>query len=335
MWRQERRQCLDPDRRHSEVTLWITCPVYQDVPSFLILRDKLLTTLPPHRHPVRFVVLDDTAGTDPDVEQVRVLPDVDVITPPFNLGHQRGVVFAARWVVSQAHDDDIIVTMDSDGEDRPEDVEKLVQALDVAPPDPLRVAVARRTQRHASIVFRSFYAVFKLFFRILTGATMSTGNFAAYRRVWARRRLMHPHFDLAYSSTLVTIGASLTLVPCARGTRYAGTSRMGFSRLVTHGVRMLMPFGDRIAVRALLAFTATLFFCVIASVAILVIRLFTSWAVPGWATYSLLSLLLLSAVSVGNLVVLFAVVSQSQGISLANLEGASRELTRESSSGSD
>jgi hypothetical protein len=96
---------------------------------------------------------------------------------------------------------------------------------------------------------------------------------------------------------------------------------MSFSRLVMHGVRMLMPYLDKIAIRSLLAFTGALASCAVAASAILSVRLLTDAAIPGWATYSLLLLLLLSFVSLGNFVVLFAVFSQSQGISLANLEG--------------
>src|SRR5690606_17267546 len=53
------------------------------------------------------------------------------------------------------------------------------------------------------------------------------------------------------------------LVPCARGQRTAGRSRMGSLALLMHGVRMMMPLADRIAVRSLVlsavlgAFTVT------------------------------------------------------------------------------
>ncbi len=45
------------------------------------------------------------------------------------------------------------------------------------------------------------------------------------------------------------------MVPCARGTRFAGTSRMNAQSLMAHGVRMLLPFAERIAVRAMVLAT--------------------------------------------------------------------------------
>jgi len=83
---------------------------------------------------------------------------------------------------------------------------------------------------------------------------------------------------------------------------------------------MLMPFTDRIAVRALSAFSAMFGLGLLASLAVIGIRLFTNMGIPGWATATLLGLLILSFVALGNFVVLFAVFSHSRGISLANLE---------------
>jgi len=40
-------------------------------------------------------------------------------------------------------------------------------------------------------------------------------------------------------------------VPCERGRRYQGESKMTYGKLAMHGLRMLMPFTDKIAIRAL------------------------------------------------------------------------------------
>jgi hypothetical protein len=154
----------------------------------------------------------------------------------------------------------------------------------------------------------------------LTGVVVRTGNFAAYRARVAKRTLLHPYFDLSYSSTFLSLEVPITYVPCARGTRYAGRSQMSTFKLVMHGLRMLMPFLDRIALRALLVLMALFAASVAASLAVVAVRLFSDAAIPGWATYTLLSLVVLTAAALGNAVVLFAVFSQSRGVSLSNLE---------------
>jgi hypothetical protein len=95
---------------------------------------------------------------------------------------------------------------------------------------------------------------------------------------------------------------------------------MSYGRLIMHGLGMLMPFTDRIAVRALVAFGATMAASFAAAVAVVCVKLFTDSAIPGWATSTLLLLIVVSVVALGNFIVLFVVFSQSRGISLADVE---------------
>ena len=147
-----------------------------------------------------------------------------------------------------------------------------------------------------------------------------TGNYAAYGGVVAKRLLLHPLFDLSYSSTLAVLNVPIRYVPCERGARYAGESRMGYGKLVMHGLGMLMPLVDRIAVRALVVFAVTLFLAGALAITVVAVKLFTDAAIPGWATYTLLGALILSLVSLGNFVTLFMIFSQTRASWLANIE---------------
>jgi len=109
-------------------------------------------------------------------------------------------------------------------------------------------------------------------------------------------------------------------VPCERGVRYAGESRMSSVKLMMHGMRMLMPFLDRIAMRALIVFTVTLCFGGCFAIWVVGVKLFTNLAIPGWATYTLLLVLILCFVAIGSFVILFVLFSQSQGVSLSSLD---------------
>jgi hypothetical protein len=83
---------------------------------------------------------------------------------------------------------------------------------------------------------------------------------------------------------------------------------------------MLMPFLDRIAVRALFLFGTVSCASFIGAIAVIAIRLFTDNAIPGWATFTLLGALLLSLTALGTFLVLFATFSQSRAVSLQVLE---------------
>jgi hypothetical protein len=308
--------------------LRVVCPVYCDVPAFRILRERILEVVAGDPvladRDVRFLVVDDTAGRDPAIGGLDELPDVEVLRPPFNLGHQRALVYALRLLAPRLAEDEVVVTMDADGEDRPEDLPRLVAPLLEAPADWPRVVLARRTRRRETALFRLFYAVYATVFRLLTGVVVRSGNFAAYRGRLAADVLRHPSFDLCYSATLLSLDLDVRLVPAERGERYAGRSRMGYQRLFLHGLRMLAPFVDRIALRALVLFFVTAGTAVLLAIAVVVVRLATDAAIPGWATTTLGLLVVVSFTALGNLFVLFFLFSHTRGISLANLEEDAR-----------
>lgn len=305
------------------MTTWIFTPVYRDVRSFRLLRERLLEVLAGEEAadgPIRFVVIDDTAGQDPEVDSLTDLDDVTVLRPPFNLGHQRALVYALRKALPSIADEDAIVTLDADGEDRPEDLPRLLGELHAKPPAERSVVLALRTKRRESIGFKVFYRLFRLLFRSLTGTTVRSGNFVAMPGAIAKRALLHPTFDLSYSSAILALDLPTEYVPCERGERYEGRSKMTYGKLAMHGLRMLMPFTDRIAIRALGTFV---FFGVLGAVlaAIVVsLKLFTSSTVPGWTSYIALGSLIVSLVALGNFVSLFVLFSQTRAVSLANIE---------------
>ena len=316
--------------------LWIVAPCYHDVASFTILRQRTLEALRDSARfggvPIQFVVVDDSGGSDEEVDSLRDLDDVCVITPPFNLGHQRALVCGLRLIEGELRDEDLVVTMDADGQDRPEDLERLLSPLVDAEHRRGTLVLARRTHRPETASFRALYLLFRLFFWSLTGATIKSGNFATYRGWLAKRMVLHPSFDLCYSSTLVSLGLPTIEVPCARGERYAGHSRMNAMRLFMHGIRMLMPFTDRIAIRALGAFSAVFGAGVVLAIVVVIVKISSSAAIPGWATATLLGVLTLSILALGNFIVLFVVFSHSRSISLANLESSIERPPRRSSS---
>ena len=304
-------------------TLWVVTPVYHDVESCLILRTAILKELEripfPRPERTQFVVIDDSGNQDQEIEQLDALPDVTTIAAPFNLGHQRALVFGLRSLAPGIDAADWVVTLDSDGEDRPEDIARLLEPLAASPAKENRLILAWRTSRQEAFWFKAMYVIFKFMFRFLTGTVIRTGNFAAARGQVVKQVLYHPAFDWSYASALLSLNLPATFVPCGRGARYAGRSKMGFSQLITHGLRMLMPFIDRIATRALIMFGALFAGGLAALTVVGVAALFTSWTIPQWAELLLLTIVAVSLSAFGNFIILFVVFAQSRAFSLRGL----------------
>lgn len=269
----------------SQERIWILCPSYLDVESFTALRSRILEQARVAAGEIRFILVDDTAGTDPQLPELARFHDVQVMSVPFNLGHQRAIVFGLRELADQISDQDVVVTMDADGEDQPSDVPRLVRTLRESPDQRHRIALARRTKRRESVPFKALYFCFKIFFSALTGQVIQSGNFAAFRGWTVRNTLSHPYFDLCYSSSLATISPLISYIPCERGLRYAGQSRMGYFKLIMHGIRMLMPFIDRIAIRAIVGFSLLFVLSARGALASLAVLGAASGALPGWVLH--------------------------------------------------
>ena len=293
--------------------LFVVCPVYRDAPAFTELRGRVRQVLSGRNAPgeLRFVVTDDTAGEDAELAAMRD-GQTAVLVPPYNLGHQGAIVYALRELAPTLRPDDVVVTMDSDGEDRPEDLPALLAPLLERREDLLLVSVARRTSRQESFAFRVSYLAFKAVFRLLTGVVIRSGNFAAMRGALVVAAIGHPCFDQCYSSSLISLPFRRRDVPLARGARYSGRSRMGFIRLVTHGMHMLMPFLDRIAVRCLLASAVV----GAAAAASLVTILTAADVAPLWSPGVAVTLLVSAGFGVFAALTLFATASRSRAQSV-------------------
>jgi len=277
---------------------------------------------------VRFVAVDDTGGED---VRLRALEDdtTRILTPPYNLGHQGAIVYALRELVRDFAPDDLVVTMDSDGEDRPEDVPALLAPLLADRSDPHVVALARRTQRQEETLFRVSYLAFKAIFRVLTGKVVRSGNFAAMRGALVAATIAHPCFDQCYSSSLVSLPYRRREVPLPRGTRYSGQSRMNTFRLVTHGMHMLMPFLEQIAVRALIASGAGIG-AGLAGLVVLVAGRLLGWTGAPWLGEVVTVVTLASIVGALTALTLFASAARSRAHSVRALHAESPMGPRES-----
>ena len=98
---------------------------------------------------------------------------LEVIRLAANLGHQRAIAVGLS-LIAQREDVGTVVVMDSDGEDRPDEIVKLLETARLYPD---HVILAQRAQRSEGPVFRFGYIAYKMLFRLLTGRVIDFGNF--------------------------------------------------------------------------------------------------------------------------------------------------------------
>ncbi len=102
------------------------------------------------------------------------------------------------------------------------------------------------------------------------------------------------------------------MIPIPRGRRIAGTSKMNFVALVTHGLSAISVFGDTVGVRLLMGSLAGSFLAGLAIAVAATIRLATNQPIPGWAASAmgLLAIVMIQFVTIAASFTFFVLSSR-------------------------
>jgi hypothetical protein len=137
--------------------------------------------------------------------------------------------------------------MDGDGEDRPEDLVRLIEAA--AAPGFSAIIFAERTRRLEGPTFRFLYLIYRLLHFVLTGYTIRFGNFSIIPGSLLEGLTVDPNLWLHYAASAVSGGVPYTTIPTSRGRRIEGRSKLGLSGLVRHGLTALCCYDRVMSVR--------------------------------------------------------------------------------------
>ncbi len=275
------------------MTVLFCIPVYEDWDCALALLTLLDDMAQARDLDAAVVFVDD--GSSPTLgltwpTSCRALRWVSVLRLRRNVGHQRAIALGLTYIRSHLPCETVVV-MDGDGEDAPADVPLLLERGEKIGPH--AVVFARRSRRSEGLAFRVFYRLYKALYRVLTGHGIRVGNFSAVPAPVLERLVCVPELWNHYAASVRKARIPCDQVPIPRAKRLGGTSRMNFLGLVIHGLSAISVFGEEVGLRLLLA-SLTLNGLSLATMAVVVvIRLFTDLAIPGWASvvFGLLSLL--------------------------------------------
>jgi glycosyltransferase involved in cell wall biosynthesis len=242
------------------------------------------------------------------------IESVSVVRLMRNLGHQRAIA-VGLGLVSKLEGYQATLVLDSDGEDRPEDLEKLYAAMRRT--EGTSVVFAGRTKRTEGWWFKLMYWLFRQSHQALTGIPVRFGNFSLVPVKLVRSLVLVSDLWNHYAAAVVKARLPYIAVPCTRGLRIAGRSQMNLVSLTTHGLRAFSVFSEEIGTRALLACLALFALSLLGSAVVLIIRFGTSYAIPGWATVAMAFAILAALQSLTLATVFVFYVLSSRSLSAA------------------
>lgn len=256
----------------------VVTPVYNDWQSFVMLCKSLESVSTKHGLQPQIIAVNDGSTNSPLGTD---LPgNVQIVHLARNLGHQRAIAVGLAVAQEMALNIPVIV-MDCDGEDRPEDIPALLAENALQPES---IIFARRAKRSEGQLFRAFYLFFKLVFRLLTGKSITFGNFCVIPAANLKRVVYLQEIWNHFAAGVMRSGLSWKTIPTARGKRYAGRSHMNLVTLVLHGLSAISVYIEVVYVRLIFSALAIMGLDFISFLVLIYIRFFTPLAIPGWAT---------------------------------------------------
>jgi polyisoprenyl-phosphate glycosyltransferase len=286
--------------------LVVLMPVYNDWKALSLLLPRLDKELNTNGLNARIFLVDDgsTVAVPENLcpSDFQSIESIDVLSLRRNLGHQRAIAVGLSYIEAK-HPCDAVVVMDSDGEDDPQDVPRLIKESIVN--ESKKIIFAARTRRMENLTFKLFYQLYRLIHFLLTGVPVRVGNFSvipwgALNRIVAVSELWNHYAAAAHKARL-----PLAFIPTQRSSRLEGSSRMNFVALVVHGLSAMAVFGDRIGVRLLIIVSIVMGLASGVLIVVFAIRLLTVIAVPVWVT-SVTGMLLLMMFQMMPVVLVFA-----------------------------
>ncbi len=294
----------------------VLIPSYNDWEALSLLLPSLDEALESGGRQAELVIVDDGStierGSDFGVGPWKAIRKVGVLRLLRNLGHQRAIAVGLGYTAEHIRPLAVVV-MDSDGEDDPVDVPRLLDRMDTE--GQTKIVFAERTKRSETLRFRIGYGVYRSLHRLLTGVSVRVGNFSAIPAKRLASLVVVSELWSHYAAGVFRSRQPFCTIPTHRAKRLCGRSTMNYIALVTHGLSAISVFSDVAGVRLIAMAATSAVMAVICLLGVLLVRLTTDFAIPGWATYSVGLLLNLILQTIILMVIYsFVILSGRQGL---------------------
>lgn len=298
--------------------IYCLTPVFNDWESFSVLI-KHIEKLQVNNSNINYsiIAINDGSTEEHKFDLKSNLVNISILNLKVNIGHQRAIAVGLQYIYNEISNYDFVVVMDSDGEDKPEDIPLLIEKLEqLATP---KIIFAQRKKRLESVLFKTGYFFYKYLFYFLTGQKINFGNFSLIPNKLLGKVVHQNNIWNHYSGGIIQSKIPYDKVLLDRGKRYQGVSKMNFSSLIIHGLSSIAVYFDFLSLRILRYSLYGITVCFISVMYILYQKIFTNSAIPGWASSLtlIISGIILQLFSV-TLIVLLLQLSSRKNISAPN-----------------
>tara|TARA_Y100000741_G_scaffold301265_1_gene242713 strand:- start:500 stop:1441 length:942 start_codon:yes stop_codon:yes gene_type:complete len=266
--------------------IFFVLPVFNDQLSLSKLIEDLRKILNKNEDILQFIIVDDASTKK--FNNFVDMQGVHYIKLKSNQGNQKAIFVGMNYLQDLNADFDYLIVMDSDGEDRPQDVPKLIEQSKNLNND--SIIFASRLKRNEGLVYKFFYFFYKLIFKLLTGQKLNFGNFSCIPKKFLKNILDLQTISIHYSASVLKSKILHSTISFDKGKRYDGITQTNLTNIIIHALKSLSIYYEEILVKFLVFSAIGSVLGILSMIFIFFNKFFSSFVLIGWSSNMILGL---------------------------------------------
>ena len=244
----------------------ILTPTFNDWRSLSKLLLKIDKNIRGIKGNFRVLIINDASTLEHklNLRSIKHLRKIHIITLKKNLGSQKSICVGLKYL-KKKKTKTIITIIDSDGEDDPKHIKKLIN---LAKKNSNSIICANRLKRKENIFFKLFYKLHLFITFLFTGKYIDFGNYCSFNSLNLKKLLSNANLWLACSAGIVKNCDSIKSHYASRKKRYFDSSKAKISFLFKHSLNIIAVFKSDVQKNSLI-------FCLILLLIFLFVKMLT------------------------------------------------------------
>ena len=228
----------------------ILTPVYNDWKSASKLIEEINTIVKDLDAEFSIVIVNDASTEEKPttISSTENLISIEILNIKNNQGHGRCIATGLKHIF-QNKEFDYVIPMDSDGEDRPEEIKSFLEYIKYDEGKPI---VGERVKRSENFIFKICYHFHKIITYVFTGHSIKFGNYTCLPKSTVEKLINDKSTWCSFSGALAKLEKDRTSSPSIRGKRYFGPSKMSFKNLIKHSLAIIAVFKSTVIILSLI-----------------------------------------------------------------------------------
>lgn len=237
----------------------VAIPVYNDWSNLNRLLKNLNLVAKDNKLLFSILVINDFSSTKPKIrfKKNRNIIKLNLLNLNKNLGSQRAIAVALKYLAQSSEKKKNIIIMDADGQDDPNVIKNLIDTYKKYYPE---IVVVERTNRNEPLWFKLLYSIHKAILFLFTGNHIRFGNFSLIKFNKIKDLVNKSDLWAAYPAAVISNLNNIKRIKSERKKRYSGNSKVNLIKLFNHSSRVFSVFKIKILMLSIIYYLIAYFF---------------------------------------------------------------------------